>query len=607
MEAAVVPVEEGSPPAKKRRIPKACAACRKSKVRCDEKRPCTRCVQTATTCTWHERLKDPTEERLEVLEHAVAGLNQRLDMRGPVTSNGNDSSNGHQTLASPLPDQSRPLVAASTDLGAGIRGTGLANFTVRPSSTVDIVSSGRVSEDDARSWFHVFFQGCNRFVPIFDPTYDDYQSVKRRSNILFDVLIIYGCRAAEGSLSKTYQSLYQLVRQHTSELALRYGGDSLESVQALLVLASYSDSGGVLCDIALRGALNLDLPARVTSLFTSLATSHNGGKPLQDQMSFASARTWYGLFVLDEILSLDGGKPPSISLRSSPQRVRALLAHPSRTPLDVRLFAQVELNAMRSASYEAVVAATAVAEQSVAEAISGGVLDLDIWLSDWQAIVSSSIHDHHERETTSLNLRIQHAWAVLALQLRALTACGIENIALMTTSERSIANAAKVAAERHLQLLLVSTSFAGVDLISATRPYIANFRYAMEFVWAKNAFCVLIALRLAILLGDPVPAIARSLHTAREFLGELERVGMGANVSYTRILAQTVNKCAAAVAVALRADASHTGDEQSNNIDGDFQSFLPKEFMFEWDFPGLHLCYIPLDWQDLFLDFGATA
>jgi hypothetical protein len=136
------------------------------------------------------------------------------------------------------------------------------------------------------------------------------------------------------------------------------------------------------------------------------------------------------------------------------------------------------------------------------------------------------------------------------------------------------------------------------------RPYVANFKYAMEFVWAKNAFCVLIVLRLGILLGDHPNQLIARLAEANEFLHELGKVGMGANVSYTRILGQTVQKCERAVRASLQSGSGQNSDDSS---DGDFQSFIPKEFMFEWDFPGLHLCYIPLDWQDLFLDYGATA
>ncbi|KAK5133136.1 hypothetical protein LTR08_008160 [Meristemomyces frigidus] len=239
-------------------------------------------------------------------------------------------------------------------------------------------------------------------------------------------------------------------------------------------------------------------------------------------------------------------------------------------------------------------------DEALASTIKGAYLDLDLWLLEWQGLVSTNAANPAERSLLDLNLRIQHAWAVLALHLRALTACGIENIAIMTVAQRSIALAAKAAAERHLTLLLATE-----DGSSGPGPYVANFRYAMEFVWAKNVFCVLIVLRLGILLEDPLLQLALRLQEAREFLRELANVGMGVNVSYTRILAQTVGKCERAVKVSLQ-EASERNFRDTSS-DDDFQSFVPKEFVLEWDFQGLNLCYIPVDWQDLFFDFGAAA
>lgn len=406
--------------------------------------------------------------------------------------------------------------------------------------------------------------------------------------------------------------MYCLLRQHTSDLILGLSNQdqnthSIEAIQALLVIASYSDSGAVLCDVTLRAVEQAGIPAQLNSLFSSISEPTQS-TPATHHTWFTASRVWLYLYVLDMILSLDGGKPPSMSLQSSPRRVRALLAHPYRTPLDLRLFAQVELNALRISAHESITmsANSVAADHAINSSTKGGMLDLDLWLSEWQGIVSSDTIIGAEYSITDLNLRIQHAWATLTLHLRALTASGIENIALMTDSERHIALAAKAAAERHLQLLLTKVnqerSLGRTPLQIPDRPYVANFRYAMAFVWAKNVFCVLIVLRLGILLGDPPDHLMARLTEANEFLHELEKVGMGANLSYTRILAKTVQKCEAAVNASLQ--YGNSSDQSSNN---DFQSFIPKEFMFEWDFPGLNLCYIPIDWQDLFLDFGGTA
>ena len=487
----------------------------------------------------------------------------------------------------------------------------LIDFKVRRSSGVDVVSAGYVLDADARLWFSAFFEGCDRFVPVFD-LQDSFDSVRARSNILFDVILIFGARATHGALSRPHQRLYGLLREHTSDLVLRLAGRTdapiaIEDIQALLVIASYSDSGGILCDVALRASLEAGLPNSLDTLFLIIANHALQAAPI-DRSLYVSARVWYYLFVLDMILSIDGGKPPSISMQTSSRRVRSLLNHPQRTTLDIRLFAQVELNALRATAHASIATNSGNDNFNLSadDTVRGAMLDLDLWLSEWQSIVSNDASLGSERIVMSLNLRIQHAWAILTLHLRALTASGIENIALMTDNQRNIALSAKEAAEQHLRLLLTDISpniiSQQLDIQAPHRPYVANFRFAMEFVWAKNAFCVLIVLRLGILLGDPPDRLMQKLAEAKEFLHELDKIGMGANVSYTRILAQTVKKCEKAVNSSLQ-----SGSERSSAEPGDFQTFIPKEFMFEWDFPGLHLCYIPLDWQDLFLDFGANA
>lgn len=122
----------------------------------------------------------------------------------------------------------------------------------------------------------------------------------------------------------------------------------------------------------------------------------------------------------------------------------------------------------------------------------------------------------------------------------------------------------------------------------------------MEFVWAKNTFSILLVLRLGLLLGDPPDKLLARLFEAKEYLNELSQVGMGAHATYLKIVTQTVRRCEDAIQAHLQGNADRRDDD-------DFQAFIPEEFVFEWDFPGLHLCYVPMDWQDLFVDFGPIA
>lgn len=440
-------------------------------------------------------------------------------------------------------------------------------------------------------------------MPFFDSNTDTYTSVRSRSNILFDTIIIIGARACHGGLSKQYQDLYPILRQHTSDLVLRLSAPgqviAIEDIQALLVIAAYSDSGTVLCDVAVRASLAARLPTHADDNLAVLMRAH--GQIRERAAIRPETRTWYYVYVLDMILSLDGGKPSSIMIEpSSARRIRALAKLPQSNAPDVRLFAQVELNSIRHSAHAAVnVGNTETESRSIETALRSGILDLDLWLSEWQALISSLKLTASENTNIHLNLSVQHAWATLVLHLRALTMSGIDNIALMTDEQRHLAVAAKIAAERHLQLVM--TTVDGENSVSQ-RPYVAGFRYAMEFVCAKNAFCVLIVLRLSVLLGDPIGTLMNRLFEAKSFLAELARLGMSGNLSYTRILSQVVEKCERAVAMNVPDGIRNGGPGKA-----DFETFVPKEFIFEWDFPGIHLHYIPLDWQDLLFDIGLTT
>jgi hypothetical protein len=89
---------------------------------------------------------------------------------------------------------------------------------------------------------------------------------------------------------------------------------------------------------------------------------------------------------------------------------------------------------------------------------------------------------------------------------------------------------------------------------------------------------------------------------AKTLLGELSKVGGSSNI-YFRILCLSVEKCEKALNRDL--DENMEGNIDGADAEMDFQSYVPKEFILEWNFPGLTFCWVPFDFQDLFLDFGS--
>lgn len=207
----------------------------------------------------------------------------------------------------------------------------------------------------------------------------------------------------------------------------------------------------------------------------------------------------------------------------------------------------------------------------------------------------------HQRELALLNLRIQYDWALITLHLKAVSASGIENVAIMTDFQKEMIQKAKEASTRHLRHLLeVSTSPSSP---SGSAPvYLNTFKWTMDYVWAKGAFSILLVLRLSVLLRDPVPHILTLLRDAHRVLEELKKVTIG-YTPYFQILQTSVKKCEAAIGdYSAQQGISDPAVAISGPAVNDFQGYAPNQFTFKWDFPGLNLKHMPLGWQDLFVD-----
>jgi len=107
------------------------------------------------------------------------------------------------------------------------------------------------------------------------------------------------------------------------------------------------------------------------------------------------------------------------------------------------------------------------------------------------------------------------------------------------------------------------------------------------------------------LLHDPVERV-------------LERIG-GAEVRYFNFTMMSVGKCERATLrelqeqgkeIVTHLEAAESGNSSMKSVGGEstaeqhFDTYMPQQFPFQWAFPGLNLCYVPLNWQDLFADFS---
>jgi len=281
------------------------------------------------------------------------------------------------------------------------------------------------------------------------------------------------------------------------------------------------------------------------------------------------ARTWFGLIILEQILQIDAGVLLGLKI-TGVRRCRVLLDRPFSTWLDVRLFSQVELNHLLTKINESL-----SDNDDVLETVQHARVDIDIWYNDWKRIMESSTLLGNELSSLLVNLTVQRHWADAVAMCRAIRTTGAQNIDLMTADEKQILVMEKASLQYHLDVIL-------------TEPhYLANLKYAMDFVWAKCAFCFLLLLKLTRLLPEAVPSDllsqGRQLHT------ELAKVcGYGSSKVYLKLLQLSIEKYAVV---------------ENGAQPADLDAFMPDEFTFEWDFPGLNLFSSQTGWDMLFDQF----
>ncbi|EHA19155.1 hypothetical protein ASPNIDRAFT_187778 [Aspergillus niger ATCC 1015] len=609
-----------SAPVGKKRIP----------VKCDGKRPCTRCKRARKQCVFFEIPKDPAVLRLENVEAEVQRLREQLSNMNELLLR--QSTQQQQQIAVTSPASAHvmsdpgtmPTFLATDGMGGyhhhhhhwrGVRypvthrdhDAGVfqfptpgmeaarptrsrrSGFDIREEPILDFISRGMMTADQAMSCFRTFFQGCDRYIPVFDPDIDTFNSVRTRSSILLNAICTIGSRVEIRSGSQIPDLLHAELKRSINVVIQNKNLNCLESVQALLIVACYSAERSLILSFATRMALDLGLDEAFEELIQRLTMKETEGihdmsgvvVDDEERALMRKSRTWFGLLVLDHIFHVDGGKPPGIRVTGNAHRCRILLRHRTSTVLDLRLFSQVELNIIRDAK-------ETLQRSDITEFVHEAKVDLDLWFEE------------------------------------------------MSPIEQTILLTAKSSARKHLRLISLEPDF-----------YLAKLKYAMDFVWAKCAFCFLLLLKLSRLLPERKEEHTELLDHGNRLLDELTRTngesattaaaaatttttGIGNNNNiYMQILRLSIEKYSRVLQEREVNDVpiGETGVGGGNvggdtnqpgtnamvpfwelfDAQADLQSFVPEQFVREWDFPGLDLFYFPTAWQDFFGDFSLAV
>ncbi|KAK2608867.1 hypothetical protein QQS21_002580 [Conoideocrella luteorostrata] len=575
----------------------------------------------AKSCRFEEKPKETHELKIEQLQKQVDELQTKLLQQGgqpgPVDKNviaaAHSSSHADSSLPSTLnnpvtvetrdihtasPASSRVTETHRSSNGSSIFAHGAlslfrAGRTTVPfhfllSETLDVVDAGIITLDQAYSYFITFFEGCDRYVPVFDPEHDTLESVRSRSGLLFSVMCTVGCRALSGTDAQPWRILNFHTRRTLNAAIAVPSMLCLETIQALLVRACYASERSLLIAAATRMAVDLGLPGVYEDLMSqvlSISRGRGGTRPIDDVMLMQKTRTWLHILNMSHILHVDAGDVLAVRFAGDARRSRVLLTEPLIRKQDMCLWPQVELNALRAQMHERLSELNHT-DAEIMDIVSDAMIDINVWFDDWRRIFNPN--DPHT-PWLALNMQVQRCWGVTMALCRAIRTTGVENVDIMSPTQKQMLTMAQDALRQHLDIIT-----------REPRIYLHNLRYAMDFVWAKCVFCYLLLLKLSILLpAESTPWENDLIERGNALLSELSEAGGGllnghrSNTGkiYLQLLETGIEKFSTAMNNDVRGHINDPGGDegQGGTNNAGQNSFVPEQFVFEWDFPGLNL------------------
>ncbi|CAE6513599.1 unnamed protein product [Rhizoctonia solani] len=349
----------------------------------------------------------------------------------------------------------------------------------------NVLEKGLVREDEARELYNIFFSGCHLFIPLFDPAYDTFESLRDRTPFCFDAILAVAAkiRVGNGQPGATFHRCLEEA-QGIARSTLFGPVVRKEAVQAMLLLSAWSTNGWLPSGHAMRMALDLGLHRALEKL----ADGPSEGKrsEAEERDLVVSARIWLCLYWFDHQMSLGTGRPVILRDESSVRHCRLLLSHPMASPTDVRLVSQIELISQKTQIYETLSPLNGQVNHSTLAFIRRANIALDKWWADCDELHRPTMdEDSLLRKILSGELYYAKLWLVCV----ALRGVSWEK---MPFEQRELAFQAKEAASNCLATFLGSPA------------YRAALRYAVHDSLVTAAFSGLFLLKVANLFPGEV-------------------------------------------------------------------------------------------------------
>ncbi|KAG7530394.1 hypothetical protein FFLO_05057 [Filobasidium floriforme] len=376
-------------------------------------------------------------------------------------------------LTSPLPSRDRAAVASS----------GLTT------DEVDVVDAGLVEETDARELHHLFFQGCNIFIPIFDSHSDTWESLKRRSPLLLTTIVGIGARVRDGGgpVSATQHDALTHARRLASN-TLFDSTPKAETVQAMILLATYNDNGRIPASHANALAMAIGLDSHLMQLLrTGMGAGLSRDELESERHLVVGSRIILYLFQLEHQLAFGTGRPALFRKDLGIGRCRELLSHPLSLPSDARLVSTVEMMSLRAPLHVLLTNSPDQAlDQETISKLREANAGFERWLRHWDAVFTETFPQEQQSDFYRESLVAQREYASLFTNSQLLREIrSASDVKRMPNDKRELALRAMENAQNCIRIALRGKSYGRA------------FKFAVHYTHVCVAFAASFLIRIA--------------------------------------------------------------------------------------------------------------
>nr|GAT47837.1 predicted protein [Mycena chlorophos] len=346
----------------------------------------------------------------------------------------------------------------------------------------DVVTKNIVPEAEARELFRIFYHGCSTFLPVFDCNSDTFDALHERSPFAVDCICMVAARVRDGGGRPSQIYLQTLEEVQTISRATLFSPVSRhEAVQAMILVAGWSDNGWLSGGHAVRMAMELSMHKAWPALLKRM--NSNQVDIVADRELVIASRIWFCLYLFEHQLSYGTGRPAVLKDDESIKHCRLLLQHPLAIEDDMRLVSTVELMALRERVHNALSPFDGPVKDEHFEELRRADVNFRSWYATWDQAFSQKYED---AAFYRQSLQIQHLHAELfhnATALRGIN--GPEDVQSMPPQQK------------HLALRSIQIARQGLDITVNSPAYREGMAFAVTYTHQAATFAASFLLRLS--------------------------------------------------------------------------------------------------------------